>query len=311
MDTEKNASAPAATPDLAPPQDGAEALKSAATPVESPKAAEPKPAPRAESAAMASAAPEVRAQAPASEAAKAETVTPRAPVWRSNRFALLAATIALSAGVGSIVGAAGYSGAAHMMAPAPRAPEPQIVRVDNSAEIKTLRETTAQLRAGFKQLSDNVSALKASLDGGKGGGLAKINETVNRLSENIERQERAHAETAQRMAKTADALDKLEKRYAVMMTGAPEVTGSIPGSSASKGRVADAKLPGPPPGPPIVEGWNLRRVLGGDLAIVEGPDRVIEIEVGDTIRGVGRVHDIKKMDGRWAVVTARGLIVSR
>ncbi|MGE0752290.1 MAG: hypothetical protein AB7K64_17080 [Variibacter sp.] len=309
MDIEKNASAPAARPDLAPAQNGAEALKLAATPVESPQAAEPQPAPKADSAAAASAAPEVRAQAPAADATKAEAVAPLAAVWRPNRFALLAATIALSAGVGSIVGAAGYSGAAQMMTPAPRAPEPQIVRVDNSAEIKTLRETTAQLRASFKQLSDNVSALKASLDGGKGGGLAKINETVNRLSENIERQERAHAETAQRIAKTADALDKLEKR-AAMMTGAGDVTGSVSASSA-KGRIADAKLPGPPPGPPIVEGWNLRRVLGGDLAIVEGPDRVIEIEVGDTIRGVGRVHDIKKMDGRWAVVTARGLIVSR
>jgi methyl-accepting chemotaxis protein len=310
MDIEKNASAPAATPDLVPAQDSAETLKSAATPAESSKAAEPQPAHKADSAAMASAAPEVRVQAPAADATKAEAVAPRTTVWRPNRFALLAATIALSAGIGSIVGAAGYSGAAHMMTPAPRAPEPQIVRVDNSAEIKTLRETTAQLRAGFKQLSDNVNALKASLDGGKGGGLAKINETVNRLSENIERQERAHAETAQRIAKTADALDKLEKRAAAM-TGAPEVTGSVSASSASKGRGAEAKPPAPPPGPPIVEGWNLRRVLGGDLAIVEGPDRVIEIEVGDTIRGVGRVHDIKKMDGRWAVVTARGLIVSR
>jgi hypothetical protein len=32
---------------------------------------------------------------------------------------------------------------------------------------------------------------------------------------------------------------------------------------------------------------------------------------GDTIRGIGRVHDIKKIDGRWAVLTARGLILSR
>jgi hypothetical protein len=61
-----------------------------------------------------------------------------------------------------------------------------------------------------------------------------------------------------------------------------------------------------------VTGWNLRRVIGGgDLAIIEGPDRVIEVEPGDTIRGVGRVHDIKKMDGRWAILTASGLIVSR
>jgi hypothetical protein len=174
--------------------------------------------------------------------------------------------------------------------------------------MKSLRETAAQLRTGFRQLNDNVNALRASLEGtGKGASpqLTKINDAVARLSENVERQERGHAETVQRLAKAVDALDELEKRAGV------DVTGSVPMPTA-KSRVADAKSTIPrPPAPPTVDGWRVRRVLDGDLAIVEGPDRVIEVVPGDTIRGIGRVHDIKKIDGRWAVLTARGLILSR
>jgi hypothetical protein len=251
-------------------------------------------------------APDVRADASAADHSKTAAV--RMP-WKSNRFAVLAATIAVAAGLGSIAGAAGFSGMARLMASpeAKPAPAPQVVRVDNAAEMKSLRETAAQLRTGFKQLNDNVNALRASLEGsGKGASpqIAKLNDAVAKLSEAVERQERGHAEAAQRIAKTTDALEK----RAGVPTNAPDVTGSI-----AKSRAAEAKTDSlRPPAPPIVTGWNLRRVIGGgDLAIIEGPDRVIEVEPGDTIRGVGRVHDIKKMDGRWAILTASGLIVSR
>jgi hypothetical protein len=38
---------------------------------------------------------------------------------------------------------------------------------------------------------------------------------------------------------------------------------------------------------------------------------VIEVDQGDMIPGIGRVDAIKKQDGRWVVVTSKGLIVSR
>ena len=36
---------------------------------------------------------------------------------------------------------------------------------------------------------------------------------------------------------------------------------------------------------------------------------VIEVDQGDMIPGIGRVDAIKKQDGRWVVVTSKGLIV--
>jgi hypothetical protein len=61
---------------------------------------------------------------------------------------------------------------------------------------------------------------------------------------------------------------------------------------------------------PVIEGWVLRNVYAGS-ALVEGRPGLIQVMPGDNLPGVGRVESIRREDGRWAVVTTRGLIVSR
>jgi hypothetical protein len=61
---------------------------------------------------------------------------------------------------------------------------------------------------------------------------------------------------------------------------------------------------------PTVEGWVLRDVYDGG-AVVEGRSGTYEVYAGDPIPGVGRVDAIRRQDGRWVVVTSRGLIVAR
>lgn len=60
----------------------------------------------------------------------------------------------------------------------------------------------------------------------------------------------------------------------------------------------------------VVEGWVLRNVYGGS-AVVEGRPGLIQVMPGDSLPGVGRVETITRQDGRWVVVTERGLIVAR
>jgi hypothetical protein len=60
----------------------------------------------------------------------------------------------------------------------------------------------------------------------------------------------------------------------------------------------------------VVDGWILRNVSGGS-ALIEGRPGLIQVMPGDSLPGVGRVETIKREDGRWVVVTAGGLIVSR
>ncbi len=38
---------------------------------------------------------------------------------------------------------------------------------------------------------------------------------------------------------------------------------------------------------------------------------MIEVGVGDALPGGGRVEDIRRHDGRWIVVTSRGLVTMR
>ena len=61
---------------------------------------------------------------------------------------------------------------------------------------------------------------------------------------------------------------------------------------------------------PTVEGWVLRDVSNGG-ALIEGRGGLYEVYAGDPIPGIGRVDAIRRQDGRWVVVTSKGLIVAR
>src|SRR2546425_495973 len=60
--------------------------------------------------------------------------------------------------------------------------------------------------------------------------------------------------------------------------------------------------------PTIIEEYVVRRVYDG-VALVEGRKGIIEVEPGTTLPGAGRVEEIRRQDGRWVVVTNKGLIV--
>jgi len=166
--------------------------------------------------------------------------------------------------------AGSFGGAVFGRAPIEQAAAP--ASGDTAHEIRALKETVAQLRANTKSLNDNLSALKLS--------VGNANAQLTKMSEALDR--RAAAPPS------------------------PETTGSI---------AKPAQVPvvlGAPPAPlqhPIVPGWTLRRVYDG-AALIEGRDGIIEVEPGTTIAGLGRIDDIKKQDGRWAVFTSKGLIVS-
>ncbi len=70
----------------------------------------------------------------------------------------------------------------------------------------------AQTRAGVKAVTDNVAALKGTVESaGKsnGGQFAKVSEAIARLSEGVERAERLQAEPAARLTKVIETLERL------------------------------------------------------------------------------------------------------
>jgi hypothetical protein len=198
--------------------------------------------------------------------------TENAPA-RVNRFSLLAACLALSAALGGMVGAL----AAYSLA---RPVTPVIAASSiGSEEFQLLKENLVQARV-------DLAALKASVDAGNRNGNAQL----AKVTERIERMERNQAEPAARLSKAAENLERIART---------ETTGSI---------VPPQPIVGQRPGG--AEAWVLRDVRRG-TAIIEGRGGTIEVDPGDVVPGMGRVEDIRKQDGRWIVVTPKGIITSR
>jgi hypothetical protein len=63
--------------------------------------------------------------------------------------------------------------------------------------------------------------------------------------------------------------------------------------------------------PPVVEGWVLTSVGRRGSAVVASRSGFYEVYPGDPLPGVGRVEGIRYRDGRWVVLTPKGIIVRR
>lgn len=131
--------------------------------------------------------------------------------------------------------------------------------------------------------------------------LAKVNADLASVKANVETTTKANSN---KLAKLSETLDKM-KSSDVTGSIAPPVPASVPSPAPSVAApaVQFGRLP-------IVDGWVLREVADGG-ALIEGQQGVYEVFAGDPLPGVGRIEAIRRQDGRWVVVTTRGLIVAR
>lgn len=227
--------------------------------------------------------PQVRADAAPPEPAATEP-------GHQIRVRTLAATVMAAAVLGGLAGALATAGIAYWEAPQSAAP------------------SYAALAESLGRVDHELSVLKASVDTSTKAASLQ----VGKITERIDRVEKAQADSGTKLAKAADSLDRVERR----LTTAPgDVTGSIAEPRAAAPSGPDMKRTALAPGPgassaPIVEGWVLRDVFNG-AAMIQGRAGVIEVVPGDNLPGLGRIESVKRQDGRWVVVTSRGLIVSR
>ena len=218
--------------------------------------------------------------APATEAT--HTVVPFAQRLklrpRHKRTALLAASVAIAAGFGALVGAAAIGG---------YAAGKQIEVVQTTQAIQTVEaDDNKALQLTIARLSKEVAALKANV------------EAVNKS---------AHQQTAKLSDKLGDRLGR----------DAADITGSISAPQTQPAPAVPLPLPKPaqrvtelPPSPlPVLEGWRIVDVADG-YVYVQGHGAVFEVAIGTALPGLGRVEQVKRQDGRWTVVTPKGVIVS-
>jgi hypothetical protein len=215
--------------------------------------------------------------------AEADEAAAAAPSPRSWRFMQLAATIALAAGLGSFAGSLAGSGIS--------TPAPEVVSNAASAGSANSADVNAVLRALKAQVAE-LTAMKSSLDGS----VRNTNTQFAAINDRLDRVERAAATPSAQLAHIADTVDRLDK-----INATPETTGSI-GTSAppSDPKITDR----------IVQDWMVQDVRG-DRALVESRSGgLFEVGAGSVLPGLGKVESVKRQDGQWVVVTARGLITS-
>ena len=211
-------------------------------------------------------------------------------MFGKRRLSALAAVVALAAIAGALGGALATAGVMHFAGGASPA------------------SNNLMLEASVARIDADILALKASVEQTSRAGIVRDNKASDRL----DKVEKAQAEPAAKLARLSEAVEKLKAAQAapvpVAAAAAKDVTGSI-------SPPATTPVPLPPPKPevarlPTVEGWVLREVAHGG-ALIEGRQGIYEVYTGDPVPGLGRIDAIRKQDGRWVVVTSKGLVVAR
>jgi hypothetical protein len=207
------------------------------------------------------------------------------------RLSAIAAVAVLAAIAGAIGGSFATSGGSHGIA---------------ATQPPAATDRAQAMEATIKRLESEIAALKTGADRaakGDSGQFAKVNDRLDKM-------EKAHADSASKLARLNDSVEKQHVAAAPAASPAPakDVTGSVPAAAA-------ASVPLPSPKPefarlPKVDGWVLRDVANGG-ALIEGRTGVYEVYAGDPVPGLGRIDAIRKQDGRWVVITSRGLVVAR
>ncbi len=191
---------------------------------------------------------------------------------RHKRHALLVASVALAATLGAIFGAATSGG------------------FSRSTSVDAALEENKATQKSVATLTKEITALKASL------------ETANKS---------AHSQ----IAKISERLN----RDGTDITGSlspPQTIPSPPQTTSPQQQAAPLPMPRPAPSAEastprmsIVADWSIRETRDG-YVYVQGHGEVYQVVPGAPLPGLGPVEQIRRQDGRWLVVTPRGIIVS-
>ena len=226
------------------------------------------------------------------EAAAEPEAAPSEASSGKRRMSAMAAVVALATVAGAMGGALATAGLGHFLG--------------SGAASNNL-----MLEASVARIDADIVALKASVEHTSKAGTSQFNKTSDRL----DKVEKAQTEPAAKLAKLSDAVEKLRAAPAPAVAAAPAASREVTGTIAPPVTTAAAPVPLPAPKPeiarlPTVEGWVLRDVENGS-ALIEGRQGAFEVYPGDPVPGLGRIDAIRKQDGKWVVVTSKGLIVAR
>jgi hypothetical protein len=239
-----------------------------------------------------------------SDSASSSASSGIAGIIPSRKSAVLLTSLGFAAGIGLLIGTVSVMGIGQLIASSDSAPKPQIATEDG---VRSLQQSVSQLE-------QRIASLKASVDASNrlAGAQRKS------ISERHEQDSRSQAEIQSRISKIGDAVERLEKRVSAAI--AAEATSSISSRQSSASQSSGASRPtttasiapppaAEPPKPAILQGWYIQAVVRG-RALVANRNGMFEAAPGLHLPGLGRVDAISKENGRWIVVTEKGIIAN-
>ena len=214
------------------------------------------------------------------ESAAAEHIEPEhTSRWRS--YAPLAAAIVCAATVGVVAGAVTAT---------------SLMRGQSSAPVTA--DVTGAIQNSVAQLNNELAALKTGIANAQRNSTSQFGKITDRL----ERSEKAQAEPTAKLAKIQETLERLDRRPPQATANAPasDITGSIspPKTVAAK---EEPKLQ-------LAEGWMLRDFYDGRAIVESRNGTLFRIAPGSNVPGLGKVESIKRENGKIVVLTAKGII---
>jgi hypothetical protein len=217
-----------------------------------------------------------------------EVQQPHQGALGKRRLSAMAAIVALAAATGALGGALATASLSHVA-------RSEVAKNENGA-----------LQASVARIEADILALNSTIEHTSKAGIAQFSKTGERL----DKLEKAQAEPTAKIAKLSETVDKLRAASpapatATVAAAQQEVTGSIAPARTTPvpPKLEVARLP-------TLEGWLLREVAHGG-ALIEGRRGYYVVYAGDAVPGLGRVDAIRRQDGRWVVVTSKGLVVAR
>jgi hypothetical protein len=162
----------------------------------------------------------------------------------------------------------------------------------------------ATMTGGFsKPASINVAGLEESKAAQQS--IARLSKDVASLKASFEA---ANKSAHSQFAKISERLAREGKE----ITGAITPPQTVPPASPAAAPLPPAR-PAPaaeaPRRPSVITDWTIRETRDG-FVYVQGHGDVYQVVPGAPLPGIGPVEQIKRQEGRWVVVTPKGIIVS-
>ena len=162
----------------------------------------------------------------------------------------------------------------------------QLTQVTEAAPMPTLVDETRAVWSAVTQLQNDIAVLKFNTESTPRTGSS--NSGSNNTSA-------SSSSAPGQMSHLNERFDRMERRIDALAT--KDTTGTVPAAPLQK---IGTRAP--------LAGWSVRDVYR-NAALIQGTKLgMMEVSPGDNIPGLGRIHSIRQQDGRWVVVTSRGII---